>query len=77
LRGPFVVGKRQGGQPRGGQIYADFRNEFKGGKVTIAATGFLRYNHPRITTSPPRGHIAVWMEEQKVPPMKAAVASDQ
>jgi hypothetical protein len=63
------VGKRQGGQPRGGHIYNDFRDEFKGGKVTIAAMSFLRYNHPRIKPYPPRGHFTVWLEEQKVPPV--------
>jgi len=63
------VGKRQGGQPRGGHIYADFRDEFKGSKVTIAVMSFLRYNHPRHKPYPPRGHITVWMEEQKIPPV--------
>jgi hypothetical protein len=63
------VGMRQGGQPRGGHIYADFRDEFKGGKVTIAATSFLRYNHPRIKPYPPRGHFTLWMEEAKIPPV--------
>jgi len=63
------VGKRQGGQPRGGHIYADFRDEFKGGKVTIAATSFLRYNHPRTKPYPPRGHFTLLMEEQKIPPL--------
>ena len=68
------VGIRQGGQPRGGHIYADFRDEFKGGKVTSAATSFLRYNHPRIKPYPPRGHITVWMEEQKIPPVEVATS---
>ena len=63
------VGKRQGGQPRGGHIYNDFRDEFKGGKVTIAATSFLRYNHPRDGVIPPRGHLTLWMEEAKIPPV--------
>jgi hypothetical protein len=67
------VAVRQGGQPRGAYIYADFQDEFKGGKVTIAATSFLRYNHPRLGIQPPKGHISVWMEEQKIPP--AAFAS--
>ena len=62
------VGKRQGGQPRGGHIYNDFRDEFKGGKVTIAATSFLRYNNPR-GVIPPRGHLTLWMEEAKNPPL--------
>ncbi len=63
------VGMRQGGQPRGGHVYTEFRDEFKGGKVTIAATSFLRYNHPRKKPYPPRGHITVWMEEAKIPPV--------
>jgi alpha-galactosidase len=62
------VGKRQGGQPRGGFIYNDFRDEFKGGKVTIAATSFLRYNNPR-GIIPPRGHLTLWLEEMKIPPL--------
>ena len=63
------VGMRQGGQPRGGHVYNDFRDEFKGGKVTIAATSFLRYNHPRKKPYPPRGHFTLWMEEAKMPPV--------
>ena len=67
------VAVRQGGQPRGGYVYNDFRDEFKGGKATIAATSFLRYNHPRIKSYPPRGHITLRIEEQKLP--LAALAS--
>ncbi len=63
------VGVRQGGQPRGGHIYNDFRDEFQGGQVTIAATSFLRYNHPRISPYPPRGHLTIWLEEAKLPPL--------
>jgi len=65
------VGRRQGGQPRGGFIYNDFRNEFKGGKVTIAATSFLRYNNPR-GIIPPRGHLTLWLEEAKIPSLDRA-----
>ncbi len=64
------VGKRQGGQPRGAYIYNDFRDEFQGGKATVAVTSFLRYNHPRHGLRPPRGHLTLRMEEQKIPPMK-------
>ncbi|MBC8324053.1 MAG: hypothetical protein H8E27_00260 [Verrucomicrobia subdivision 3 bacterium] len=64
------VAVRQGGQPRGAHIYSDFRNEFKGGKVTLAATSFLCYNHPRHGLQPPRGHISLQIEEQKLPPLK-------
>ncbi len=71
------VAVRQGGQPRGGHIYNDLRDEFKGGSVTIAAISFLRYNHPRIKPYPPRGHFTMWIEEQKLPPVVEALASDQ
>ena len=64
------VAVRQGGQPRGAHIYSDFLDEFKGGKVTLAATSFLRYNHPRRGLQPPRGHISLQIEEQKLPPLK-------
>ena len=71
------VAIRQGGQPRGAHIYADVRDEFQGGKVTIAATSFLRYHHPRIKPYPPRGHFTLQIEEQKLPPLAVALTSDQ
>ena len=60
------VPNRQGGQPRGGHIYADFRDEFKGGKVTIAVKSFLRYG---VRGPAPQGHLTVWLQEQKIPPL--------
>jgi hypothetical protein len=63
------VYKRQGGQPRGAHVYADALPDFRDGKVTIALKSFLRYNHPRIKNYPPSGHISVWLEEQKIPPI--------
>ncbi len=62
------VARREGGQPRGGHIFADFHEHFKGGKVTIAATSFLSYASPR-GPIPPTGHFSVWIEEQKIPPI--------
>ena len=67
------VAVRQGGQPRGGHIYNEFRNEFEDGNVTIAVTSFLRSMHPRINPYPPRGHLTVQIEEQKLPPIEAAL----
>ena len=62
------VGKRQGGQPRGAHIYHDVAKELRGGgEVTLAVTSFLRYNHPRIKPYPPRGHLTLRLEEQKLP----------
>jgi len=63
------VAVRQGGQPRGAYITNDFRDEF-GGKVTLVATSFLRYNHPRHGVQPPRGHLSLMVEEQKLPPLE-------
>lgn len=62
------VPNRAGGQPRGGHVYADLRGEFKGGKVTLAATSFLQFNK-KGAEIPPRGHLTVWIEEQKLPPL--------
>ena len=64
------VFKRQGAQPRGGFIHNDMLKEFQGGRVTLAATSFLRYNHPRFGLQPPKGHFTLWMEEQKIPPLE-------
>ena len=63
------VAVRQGGQPRGGHIDQGFRDEFRSGKVTIAAKSFLRFNHPRIKPYPARGHLSLRVEEQKIPPL--------
>ena len=63
------VAVRQGGQPRGAYITNDFREAFGGGKVTLAVTGFLRYNHPRHGVQPPRGHLSLKVEEQQLPPV--------
>ena len=63
------VPNRAGGQPRGGHIYADLLGEFKGGKVTIAATSFLQFNR-RNLQGKPMGHLTVWIEEQKLPPVE-------
>jgi Carbohydrate esterase, sialic acid-specific acetylesterase len=62
------VPNRAGGQPRGGHIYADLRDGFKGGKVTIAATSFLQYFRKKAVI-PPSGHLTLWIEEQKLPPL--------
>jgi len=71
---PNGVGKNQGGQPRGAFIDKESAKEFQGGKVTVAATSFLRYYHPREKSIPPRGHLALWLEEMKIPPLGPAGA---
>jgi len=69
---PNGVGKRQGGQPRGAFIDKEFIKQFKGGKLTIAATSFLKYYHPRSGSIPPQGHFSLWLEEMKIPPLGRA-----
>jgi len=66
------VGKREGGQPRGAFIDRDSIKEFQGGKVTIAATSFLKYYHPRNGSIPPQGFFNLWLEEMKIPPLGRA-----
>ena len=63
------VAVRQGGQPRGGYIDRGFYEDFNNGKITLAATSFLRYHHPRIKPYPPRGHLTLQIEEQQLPPL--------
>ncbi|MFM8952835.1 MAG: sialate O-acetylesterase [Planctomycetaceae bacterium] len=65
---PVGIGVGGGGQARGGHVHADFRDDFKGGPVTIAVTSFLQTANPRGLV-PPRGHLTVWVEEQKLPPL--------
>ena len=62
------IGKRQGGQARGGHVYADFGDDFKGGPVTIAVMSFLQTGNNN-GVIPPSGHLTVWVEEQKLPPI--------
>ena len=69
---PNGVGKRQGGQPRGAFIDKEFIKQFQGGKLTIAATSFLKYYHPRNGSIPPQGHFNLWLEEMKIPPLDRA-----
>ncbi|MDA9856713.1 sialate O-acetylesterase [Rubripirellula sp.] len=63
------VYRRQGGQPRGSHIYREFIPMLEDGHVLIAVKSFLRYSHPR-TEIYPRGHMSVWMEEMKIPPIQ-------
>ena len=62
--------RREGSKPRGGHIWADFRNEFKGGKVTIAISNFPMNNPREDGFIPARAPLSVWLEEMKLPPME-------
>jgi hypothetical protein len=71
-KGGVVAWRREGGKPRGGYIRADLRNEFKGGKVTIAVSNFPMNNRPADGFIPARSPLSVWLEEMKIPPLTEA-----
>jgi len=64
-----VVGWRKSGL-RGVHLWTDFRDEFKGGKVTIAVSNFpMNNNRTDDKFIPASAPLSVWLEEQKLPPM--------
>ncbi len=65
-----VAWRREGGKPRGGHVWADFRNEFKGGKVTFAVSNFPMNNRTDDRFIPARAPLSVWLEEMKLPPVE-------
>jgi hypothetical protein len=74
-KGGIVAWRREGGKPRGSHVWADFRDAFKGGKVTIAVSNFPMNNRPDDRFIPPGAPLRVWLEEQKIPPINAAAAA--
>jgi len=73
-KGGVVAWRREGGQPRGGHIWAAFRDEFKGPKVTLAVSNFPMNNRPDDRFIPAGAHLSVWLEEMKLPPIGEWVA---
>jgi hypothetical protein len=69
LPGVIVAWRREGRRPRGSHVYREFRDEFKGGKVTIAVSNFPMDNRPIDRLIPPGDTLSVWMEEMKLPPL--------
>ncbi|HEX5791110.1 MAG TPA: DUF6288 domain-containing protein, partial [Luteolibacter sp.] len=62
--------KREGGVPVCYHIDEKYLSEFQGGKVTIAATGFL---HIHLRSKNKGNFMAVWLEEMKLPPLDEEV----
>ena len=63
--------RREGWRPRGSHVWADFRGEFKGGKVTIAVSNFPMNNRSGDGFLPAsRDPLSVWVEEMKIPPVE-------
>jgi len=61
--------RREGGKPRGAHVWAESRDEFKGGKVTIAVSNFPMNNQSDDRFIPARAPLSVWLEEMKLPPL--------
>ena len=66
-------GRGSGGRPKGAYITSDFMDDFKSGRVCIAAMTFLR-NNDKYKVKPskpvPQGKFSLHIEEQKLPPME-------
>ncbi|MBT8038419.1 MAG: hypothetical protein KJO21_12835 [Verrucomicrobiae bacterium] len=58
-----------GGAARGAYVFEDLMPEFKKGKATFAVKAFLRRTGHRGKLASPRGHISVWIQEAKLPPV--------
>jgi hypothetical protein len=66
----IVAWRREGGSPRGSHVWAEFRDEFKTGKVTIAVSNFPMNNQNGDGFLPAGQPLSVWLEEMKLPPLE-------
>jgi hypothetical protein len=67
-KGGITAWRREGGKPRGGHVWADFRQEFKDTKVLIAVSNFPMNNRAADAFIPAGASLGVWLEEMKIPP---------
>lgn len=61
--------RKEGWKPRGGHVWADVREEFSGGKVTLAVCTFPMNNRAPDSFIPAGPPLSVWLEEMKLPPL--------
>jgi hypothetical protein len=61
--------RRQGGTPRGTHVFAESRELFQTGWVTLAIGNFPMRNWSPGRFVPPGAALTVWMEQQKLPPV--------
>jgi hypothetical protein len=64
-----------GGPVRGALVFNDQLPEFANGKITVAAKVFLRRNGFRGKPAAPSGHLSVWLESAKLPPIALDMAA--
>ncbi len=67
-----VAWRKEGGKPRGGHVWADFRDDFTGGKVSLAVSNFPMNNRKSDGFIPAGAPLSVWLEEMKVPTLDSA-----
>ena len=61
--------KFKNGGTSGMYFFNDFLPELKSGKITLAIHSFLRRSGQAGKEAPPKGHLSVWLEEAKIPPL--------
>ena len=66
---------KSGGDARGAFVFNDLLPDFASGKVTIAVKSFLRQNGFRGKQAAPSGHLSVWLESAKLPPVVLELAA--
>lgn len=68
--------RREGSKPRGSNIWSDFSDEFKNGKVTIAVSNFPMDNRLGESFIPARAPLSVWLEEMVMPEVGLKTQAD-
>ncbi len=61
--------KFKNGGTSGMYFFNDFLPDLKSGKITVAVHSFLRRSGNSGQSAPPKGHLSVWLEEAKMPPL--------
>ena len=62
--------RKEGWKPRGGHVWADVREDFNRGKVTLSICTFPMNNRAPDSFIPAGPPLSVWMEEMKLPPLE-------
>jgi len=66
---------KSGGDARGAFVFNELLPEFAKGKITLGVKSFLRQNGFRDKAAPPSGHLSVWLESAKLPPIALEMAA--
>jgi hypothetical protein len=64
-----------GGDARGAFVFNELLPAFANGKITLAVKALLRQNGRRNKSAPPSGHLGVWLESARLPPVALEMAA--